>query len=131
MNTKEEGAYYSQMVQRYKNEYGGKNLQDFCIKEKVSFTKMLHCLRTDSYRKPMGQSPSQPVLPQGIHPLVIDMPQNHDSHSGQDVLAPASSQPLKLEDVSLTTASHMEIRLRNCEVRTLVVLIKEMEATLC
>ena len=30
---KKEGEYYSQMVRRYKNEYGGKNLQEFCIKE--------------------------------------------------------------------------------------------------
>lgn len=52
MNNKKEGEYYSQMVRRYKDEYGGKNLQDFCIKEKVSFNKMLHCLRNDSYRKP-------------------------------------------------------------------------------
>ena len=51
MNTKKEGEYYSQMVRRYKNEYGGENLQEFCIKEKVSYTKMLHCLRRDSYQK--------------------------------------------------------------------------------
>ena len=52
MNNKKEGEYYSQMVRRFRNEYGGENLQDFCIKEKVSYTKMLHCLRSDSYRKP-------------------------------------------------------------------------------
>ena len=52
MNNKKEGEYYSQMVRRFRNEYGGENLQDFFIKEKVSYTKMLHCLRSDSYRKP-------------------------------------------------------------------------------
>ena len=52
MNNKKEGEYYSQMVRRFRNEYGGENLQDFCIKEKVSYTKMLHCLRSDSYRQP-------------------------------------------------------------------------------
>ena len=52
MNNKKEGEYYSQMVRRFRNEYGGENLQDFCIKEKVSYTKMLHCLRSDSYCKP-------------------------------------------------------------------------------
>lgn len=41
MNNKKEGEYYSQMVRRFRNEYGGENLQDFCIKEKVSYTKML------------------------------------------------------------------------------------------
>ena len=59
MNNKKEGEYYSQMVRRYKNEYGGKNLQEFCIKEKVSYTKMLHCLRNESYRKPQHQSDVQ------------------------------------------------------------------------
>ena len=54
MNNKKEGEYYSQMVRRYKNEYGGENLQEFCIKEKVSYTKMLHCLRNESYRKPQS-----------------------------------------------------------------------------
>jgi len=49
MNTKKEGEYYSQMVRRYKNEYGGENLQEFCIKEKVSYTKMLHCLSWESF----------------------------------------------------------------------------------
>lgn len=28
-----------------------KNLHWFCIEQKVSYTKMLHCLRNDSYRK--------------------------------------------------------------------------------
>ena len=59
MNNKKEGEYYSQMVRRYKNEYGGENLQEFCIKEKVSYTKMLHCLRNESYRKPQQQAEAQ------------------------------------------------------------------------
>ena len=33
MNNKKEGEYYSQMVRRYKNEYGGKNLQEFCVQD--------------------------------------------------------------------------------------------------
>ena len=49
MNTKKEGEYYSQMVRRYKNEYGGENLQEFYIKEKVSYTKMLHSLSWESF----------------------------------------------------------------------------------
>jgi len=36
MNTKKEGEYYSEMVRRYKNKYRGKNLQEFCILEKVA-----------------------------------------------------------------------------------------------
>ena len=52
MNSKKDGEYYSQMVRKYREEYGGKNLHDFCIKEKVNDTKMLHCLRNDFYREP-------------------------------------------------------------------------------
>lgn len=130
MNIKKEGAYYSQMVRRYKNEYGGKTLQEFCIKEKVSYTKMLHCLRTESYRKPMEECPSQTVRPHGLYPLIIDSPKN-DSHSDQDISAPVSTQPAKLEDVNLTITSKIELHLRNCDIKTLIVLIKEVEAALC
>ena len=59
MNNKKEGGYYSQMVRRYKNEYGGENLQEFCSKEKVSYTKMLHCLRNESYRRPQQPAEAQ------------------------------------------------------------------------
>ena len=133
MNIKKEGAYYSQMVRRYKNEYGGKNLQEFCIKEKMSYTKMLHCLRNESYRKPMEECPSQTNLSYGLHPLVIDKPKN-DSHSDQDIpasVSPVLAQSAKLEDVNLTISSKIELRLKNCDIKTLVVLIKEMEAALC
>ena len=71
MNNKKEGEYYSQMVRRYKNEYGGENLQEFCIKEKVSYTKMLHCLRNESYRR--SQQPKAQVEDPGLRPLVVDV----------------------------------------------------------
>ncbi len=74
MNNKKEGEYYSQMVRRYKNEYGGKNLQEFCIKEKVSYNKMLHSLRNDSYRKPKHVKPAKVEQEVGLHPLVIEGP---------------------------------------------------------
>lgn len=51
MNNKKEGEYYYQMVRKYKDEYGGKNLKDFCIKEKVGFSKMLNCLRYDYHHE--------------------------------------------------------------------------------
>ena len=49
MNNKKEGEYYSQM----------------------SYTKMLHCLRNESYRKPQHQSDVQFENP-GLMPLVVD-----------------------------------------------------------
>ena len=33
MNNKKEGEYYYQMVRKYKDEYGGKNLKEFCKAE--------------------------------------------------------------------------------------------------
>lgn len=77
MNNKKEGEYYSQMIRRYKNEYGGGNLQEFCIKEKVSYTKMLHCLRNESYRKPQQQAEAQVEDP-GLRPLVVDSSMHED-----------------------------------------------------
>jgi len=77
MNDKKEGEYYSQMVRRYKNEYGGESLQEFCVKEKVSYTKMLHCLRNESYRRPRQQAEAQVEDP-GLRPLVVDSPIQRD-----------------------------------------------------
>ena len=44
MNINEEGKYYASMVRKFRNEYNSKNLHRFCKEQKVSFTKMLHCL---------------------------------------------------------------------------------------
>ncbi len=72
MNNKKEGEYYSQMVRRFRNEYGGEDLQAFCLKEKVSYTKMLHCLRSDSYRKPQEGFTGDDLDTPGLRPLVVD-----------------------------------------------------------
>lgn len=52
MNINEEVKYYASMVRKFRTEYKSKNLHGFCKEQKVSYTKMLHCLRNDSYRKP-------------------------------------------------------------------------------
>lgn len=48
MNINEEGKYYASMVRKFRTEYKSKNLHGFCKDQKVSYTKMLHCLRNDS-----------------------------------------------------------------------------------
>lgn len=64
MNINEEGKYYASMVRKFRTEYKSKNLHGFCKDQKVSYTKMLHCLRNDSYRKPTGEPvPSVVVEP--------------------------------------------------------------------
>ena len=45
MNINEEGKYYASMVRKFRTEYKSKNLHGFCKEQKVSYTKMLHCLR--------------------------------------------------------------------------------------
>ena len=52
MNINEEGKYYASMVRKFRTEYKSKNLHGFCKEQNVSYTKMLHCLRNASYRKP-------------------------------------------------------------------------------
>ena len=71
MNINEEGKYYASMVRKFRTEYKSKNLQGFCRDQKVSYNKMLHCLRNDSYRKPKAEAP-RVRAEQGLHPLVID-----------------------------------------------------------
>ena len=45
MYNKLEEQEYASMVQKYRSEYGGRNLRGFCLEHKVSYQKMLHCLR--------------------------------------------------------------------------------------
>ena len=129
MNNKKEGEYYSQMVRRYKNEYGGENLQEFCIKEKVSYTKMLHCLRNESYRKP--QQPEVQCEDPGLRPLVVDAPM-HEEHPMLVEPKPYRKKfrtEVSRADFCLT--SGIRLTLHGCDVRTLVSMIKEMEGSLC
>ena len=132
MNNKKEGEYYSQMVRRYKEEYGGKNLHGFCIKERVSYTKMLHCLRNDSYCKPYQTNPVKPVIEQGLHPLVIDgmsqgsaVPLLSSNHPRRQQM------PFHISQVEISLSSKIHVNLHDCSVKTLISLIKEMELSLC
>ena len=122
------------MVRRFRNEYGGKNLQAFCINEKVSYTKMLHCLRNDSYRKAQPSSSSNMMADPGLKPLVIESHQQpelpiaekEDSKTFYNVKKRSS---VHRADFCLT--SGIRISLHGCDVRTLVSMIKEMEGVLC
>ena len=44
MNINEEGKYYASRVRKFRTEYNIKSLHWFCKEQKVSYTKMLHCL---------------------------------------------------------------------------------------
>ena len=67
MNINEEGKYYASMVRKFRTEYKSKNLHGFCKEQKVSYTKMLHCLRNDSYRKPSAKPVSSDAEQACIH----------------------------------------------------------------
>ena len=41
MYNKLEEQEYASMVQKYRSEYGGRNLRGFCLEHKVSYQKML------------------------------------------------------------------------------------------
>lgn len=58
MNINEEGKYYASMIRKFRTEYMSKNLHGFSFKKNVSYTKLLHCLRNDSYRKPSAKAVS-------------------------------------------------------------------------
>ena len=120
------------MVRRYKNEYGGENLQEFCIKEKVSYTKMLHCLRNESYRRPQ-QQPKAQVEDSGLRPLVVDSPMQEEPSVLSDKKVNTYKKKYRTEvsraDFCLT--SGILLTLHDCDVKTLVSMIKEMEGSLC
>ena len=48
-NQKKEGSFCAAKVRLFLNEYGGIDLEDFCKAERVSYTKMCHCLGRPSY----------------------------------------------------------------------------------
>ena len=132
MNNKKEGEYYSQMVRKYREEYGGKNLQDFCIKEKVSYTKMLHCLRNDSYRQPYQTSSEKPLMEHGLHPLVIDGMSEGSPMTLLSSNHPRRQQkPFHISQVEISLSSKIHVNLHDCSVKTLISLIKEMKLSLC
>ena len=131
MNDKKEGEYYSQMVRRYKTEYGGENLQEFCVKEKVSYTKMLHCLRNESYRRPQQPTEAQVEDP-GLRPLVVDSPiqGDHPTLSDQKVKAYKKKYRTEVSRADFCLTSGIRLTLHGCDVKTLVSMIKEMEGSL-
>ena len=134
MNNKKEGEYYSQMVRRFRNEYGGENLQDFCIKEKVSYTKMLHCLRSDSYRQPQQHRLESKTEDPGLRPLVIEsslLSEKPDTVIKEKMPSNAKKFHPTVQRADFCLTSGIRISLHGCDVRTLVSMIKEMEGALC
>lgn len=129
-NQKKEGSFYAAKVRLFLNEYGGIDLEEFCKAERVSYTKMCHCLGRPSYRKPKDHpinesvsivhEDSSSVLPKlDLKPLVVDMPVQCDT--------PSST----FGKVRILLGSRFEISLGQCEIRQLVCLMKEMEVQLC
>ena len=121
MNINEEGKYYASMVRKFRTEYKSKNLHGFCKEQKVSYTKMLHCLRNDSYRKPSAM-PVSSDEEQGLHPLVVEPADSVTVEQDVDLL---------LDDIELNFGSKISLHIGSCSKSALVLLIKEMEETLC
>lgn len=128
MNINEEGKYYASMVRKFRTEYKSKNLHGFCSDQKVSYTKMLHCLRNDSYRKPSAK-PKASEEEQGLHPLVID---SADTAIVEPVeSAVVQETELMFDNIDLNFGSKVSLHIGSCSKTALVSLIKEMEGVLC
>lgn len=138
MNINEEGKYYASMVRKYRSEYSGRDLTRFCREQKVSYTKMLHCLRNDSYRRmesPIDESidntaevDNQEEI--GLHPLVIDG-QDEVKEATEDMPKSVSSKRESwLGNVDIMFGK-IRVRIGRCSKSDLVSLIKEMEETVC
>ena len=129
MNINEEGKYYASMVRKFRTEYKGKDLQGFCRDHQLSYTKMLHCLRNDSYRKPKARV-AVSIPEQGLHPLVIDSVASPEvlPTVGEKVPTPAD---MLLDDIDVSFGSRVSLHIGSCSRSALVSLIKEMEGALC
>ena len=128
MNINEEGKYYASMVRKFRTEYNSKNLHGFCKEQKVSYTKMLHCLRDDSYRKP-GTKPVDSEEEQGLHPLVVDMSNSVAIEPSISPEVPLSA--MLLDDIDISFGTKVSLHIGSCTKAALVSLIKEMEGVLC
>ena len=128
MNINEEGKYYASMVRKFRTEYKSKNLHGFCKDQKVSYTKMLHCLRNDSYRKTSARLEC-PDGEQGLHPLVVEPADSIVME--QSALPVEQDVDLLLDDIELNFGSKISLHIGSCSKSALVSLIKEMEGTLC
>ena len=121
MNINEEGKYYASMVRKFRTEYKSKNLQGFCRDQKVSYNKMLHCLRNDSCRKPKAEVP-RVRAEQGLHPLVIDnvaQPAPRSFSNSQAI----SSGDLMLKDIELSFGAKASLHIGSCSKSALVSLM--------
>ena len=129
MNVNEEGKYYASMVRKFRTEYKGKDLPGFCRNHQLSYTKMLHCLRSDSYRKPKA-TVAESIPEQGLHPLVIDPVASPAVHptGGEHVPSPAD---MLLDDIDVSFGARVSLHIGRCSRSALVSLIKEMEGALC
>ena len=128
MNINEEGKYYASMVRKFRTEYNSKNLHGFCKEQKVSYTKMLHCLRDDSYRKP-GTKPVDSEEEQGLHPLVVDMSNSVAIEPSISPEVPFSD--MLLDDIDIIFGTKVSLHIGSCTKAALVSLIKEIEGVLC
>ena len=128
MNINVEGKYYASMVRKFRTEYNSKNLRGFCKEQKVSYTKMLHCIRDDSYRK----SSIKPVAfegEQGLRPLVVDRADSEITEPAVSREAPLSD--MLLDDIDISFGTKVSLHIGICSKSALVSLIKEMEEALC
>ena len=128
MNITEEGQYYALMVRKFRTEYNSKNLRGFCKEQKVSYTKMLHCIRDDSCRK----SSIKPVAfegEQGLRPLVVDRVDSEITEPAVSPELPLSD--MMLDDIDISFGTKVSLHIGNCSKSALVSLIKEMEEVLC
>lgn len=128
MNINEEGKYYASMVRKFRTEYNSKNLHGFCKEQKVSYTKMLHCLRDDSYRKP-GTKPVDSEEEQGLHPLVVDMSNSVAIEPSFSPEVPFSD--MLFDDIDISFGTKVSLHIGSCTKAALVSLVKEMEGVLC
>lgn len=128
-NQRKEGDFYASKVRLFLNEYGGINLEEFCKAERVSYTKMCHCLGRPSYRKSKEKTKDESVsivagldpviLPElELKPLVVDLPKSVVAN-------------FQFEHIRIHLDNRFEISIGSCDIRHLVGLMKEMEVQLC
>ena len=116
---------YEAMVQKYLNEWHGKNLRAFCLSEKVNIYRMLKIM------KMIGVTEKSEC--NDIRPLLVDAPDtDHEGivsrHFRVDELSSCENPADEyIYNIKLNCNNNVQVVIRKCTPETLTKLLRNME----
>lgn len=98
MNVKGEEQYFIGVIEKFHDEYGCKNLTEFCREQKVSYDKMVHYMRKHLCSQDAIDAKENIEEGVSIHPLFVE---RHEKVT-PIIEEPSTSSPLSLGEVEMS-----------------------------